>query len=173
LGGYRGFSRGGFPGGRYGNYHPYHGYRRHLYGYYPYSSYYPYSGYYPNYDSYPYEYDYPYDDSYPSYTSPPVYGSDVGTQPDQIAHVTVTLPAKARLWFDKRKVKETGHVRRFKSPPLKAGRKYTYTLRARWKKNGHTVTQTRTVAVSPGAHVRVHFPVPRKTTVHAKASTQG
>jgi uncharacterized protein (TIGR03000 family) len=43
----------------------------------------------------------------------------------------VKLPARAKLWFGKWQVKGTGPVRRFQSPPVKPGHKYTYTLRAR------------------------------------------
>jgi uncharacterized protein (TIGR03000 family) len=74
----------------------------------------------------------------------------------------VKLPARAKLWFGKWQVKGTGPVRRFQSPPVKPGHKYTYTIRARWKKKGHTVTQTRRVVISAGTRVRVNFPIPRK-----------
>jgi uncharacterized protein (TIGR03000 family) len=160
--GYRGFSPGSVHYGSYGRFRPSYGYRRYYRGYYPYYSYYPYYGTYPSEDDY-LNYD---SDGYStdaSASDAPASGSDVRTQPDQRVAITVKLPAHAKLWFDKRKTKETGPVRKFHSPPLKPGQKYTYTIRARWKKKGHTVTQMQKVVVSAGAHLRVNFPAPRKT----------
>jgi uncharacterized protein (TIGR03000 family) len=77
---------------------------------------------------------------------------------DAPARITLNVPAGARVWFDGQKTAAKGTVREYKSPPLKAGQKATYQIRATWKKNGHTVSQTRTVAVAPGAKVHVRFP---------------
>jgi uncharacterized protein (TIGR03000 family) len=74
------------------------------------------------------------------------------------AHITVRLPANAQLWFDDSMTKATGPVREFQSPPLDNGQ-HTYKLRARWTENGRDITQTQTVAISPGMHVTVEFPI--------------
>jgi uncharacterized protein (TIGR03000 family) len=180
-----GFHSGGFHSG---NFHPggfhahnFHGRTFHHRGYYPgyYYGYYPFYGsyYYPSYGYYP-----PYDlgygsapdlgnlDSYggvaPSYSSgyqgfqPPstVNPNTATAQPDLTAHVTVIVPADAELWVDGSKTTSRGSVREFQSPPLEPGR-YAYDFRAHWMENGREMTQTQTVAVSPGAHITVDFPV--------------
>jgi uncharacterized protein (TIGR03000 family) len=198
VGGFRGgFSRGGYSRGYYGGYRGgyggyrgYRGYRSsngyggYSYGYYPYYNAYPYS-----YGSYSYTDSYPYADSYPFYSSdlspwagwtygPQNYGSYLsptawktnGAQAGSIAQVTVKLPANAELWFDGKKMKTPGRVREFDTPGLTPGHQYTYKVKARWKQNGHTVTQTRQVALSAGAHVRVNFPDSSGTA--AKVSTK-
>jgi uncharacterized protein (TIGR03000 family) len=164
-GGFRhggGFHHGG--GFRHDGFH--HGGR--LYGAWPfYYSSYPYYGYY-----YPESYNtYRYGSSSPAYDSGN-YGSNGGVtssypdsyspataQPDTSAHVTVSVPADAEIWFDDTHTTVTGAVREYQSPPLAPGSKYTYELRARWNENGHVVTQTQQVEVTAGAHVNVHFPV--------------
>jgi uncharacterized protein (TIGR03000 family) len=152
-----------------------YGYGRHRYyyggyGYYPY-----YGGYYPyGYDSLSSPDDSGYTDSYggtlPDYIgdaldSAPATGGTSSTPtapPDTIAHLTVKAPADAQIWFNGERTAATGAVRRFNTPPLAAG-KYTYDVRARWTKDGHEVTQTREVEVTPGSSVEVDFPAPSKS----------
>jgi uncharacterized protein (TIGR03000 family) len=141
--------------GSYGRFRPSYGCPRYYLGYYPYSGTYPSEDDYPYYDSDGYSTD-------ASASDVPASGSDVRTQPDQGVAITVK-PAHAKLWFDKWRTKETGPVRKFHSPLLKPGQKYTYTIRARWKKKGHTVSQMQKVVVSAGAHLRVNFSAARKT----------
>jgi uncharacterized protein (TIGR03000 family) len=50
--------------------------------------------------------------------------------------------------------------RSFVSPPLTAGRNYSYQVRARWNDNGQMRDQTRTVNVTPGQTVNVDFSQP-------------
>jgi uncharacterized protein (TIGR03000 family) len=165
----RGFNRGGFNHGfDHGRFHGggswwYPGYYG-SYGASPsYYGSYPYSGYYGSYPYSGYSGDYPdtssSDGSSPSYDSG-YYGSygDV-TSSDTRAHVTISVPADAAIWAEGIEMTSTGPVREFQSPPLTAGSRYTYELRARWNENGHEVTQTQHVAVSAGARVSVHFPV--------------
>jgi uncharacterized protein (TIGR03000 family) len=166
---YGGF-RGGYGGAHYGygRYHRYYG----GYGYYPYYGLYG--------SDYPYDYDTAiptYDSGYPgsygavapdsAYGSAPAASdyqafyplATAPAEPDSVAHVTVKVPADAQLWFDDTLTTTTGTVRQFDTPPLAAG-KYTYDVRARWVENGHAVTQTQHVGVTPGARVEVDFPVP-------------
>jgi uncharacterized protein (TIGR03000 family) len=140
-----------FPGSYYGSYPP--------------------SSYYPSYDlGYGSAPGLGYLDSYgeaaPSYSSgyqglePPstVSADAASAQADSTAHVTVRVPADAELWFEGSLMTSAGSVREFRSPPLEPGR-YTYHVRARWTENDGGVTQTQEVAVSPGAHVTVDFPI--------------
>jgi uncharacterized protein (TIGR03000 family) len=190
--GYGGYSRGYYPSHGYRSNYGYgrnYGYRRYGYGYYPsygsypyYGSYYnsyPYYGSYPNYENYLYDTSDPYystnlgsdsangsadtssnGNSGPSY---PVATETNGTQSDSPVNITVRVHANAELWFDGTKTKSTGAVRKFRSPPLESGRQYTYDVRARWKDNGRTVTQTRHLNVSAGDQITVRFPVRSKT----------
>jgi uncharacterized protein (TIGR03000 family) len=181
FGGFRGGHFGGFRGGHFGGFRGFRGgylYRPyyHNYGYYR-RNYYPrYYGYYPYYyNSYPYYsgssgYDSGYDGSYyqPELPSDAYPGSERSSayppaEADTTAHVTVKVPADARLWVDGKPTTSTGTVRQFISPALTPGRRYAYDLRARWKEHGREVTQTRQVVVTAGADVRVDFPLPPGT----------
>ena len=83
---------------------------------------------------------------------------------DAPAHLTVKVPADARLWFEDTPTTSTGPVRAFHSPPLLPGGRYTYNVRATWNENGHEATQTQHVGVAAGARVEVDFPVKPETT---------
>jgi uncharacterized protein (TIGR03000 family) len=151
---HHGFHHGGgwwYPGyyGRYGAW-PYY------YGYYPYSGYYgtyPYDWSNPAYDSGNYNSDGDVTSSYPDSYTP------AAAQPDISAHVTVSVPADAEIWFDETKTTSTGALREYQSPPLTPGNRYSYEVRARWNDNGQEVTQTQQVKVTAGSRVNVHFPV--------------
>jgi uncharacterized protein (TIGR03000 family) len=169
---------GHYDGGHMGGYHygygggyqsdPYHD----AYGpYSPYSSgsyfpndYYPYSGLSPSYGS---NFSNLYGSGVPylggATTAAPAagYQSFYPAPPDTTAHVTVHVPADARVWFDGAATTSTGAVREFQSPSLASGSQYTYDLRAQWNENGHTVEQTKKVAVTAGGRVRVDFPKDR------------
>jgi uncharacterized protein (TIGR03000 family) len=74
------------------------------------------------------------------------------------------------VWFEGKKMTATGTDRAFRSPPLEAGQRYLYDVRARWREHGHLVTQTRQVKVRAGADVNVTFPsLPARA--HARADT--
>jgi len=153
-----GRGRFGFPNARSGFFYPYYGY---------YYNDYPYYG-----GDYSYSYTYPDTGSGAVYDSrtttanyqslyPPTIAS---TQPDTQAHMTVRVPADARIWFEDHATASTGAVREFSSPPLPAGGRYTYNIRATWTENGHDVTQTRQIDVTAGARVDVEFPVKPEPT---------
>jgi uncharacterized protein (TIGR03000 family) len=166
VGGYSG----GYHGGGYSHgYSGYGGYRHGYYGYYPYSDYYP-----DTYDPYSYDSLSPnYDSGYSSFYSGP-YGDDTDlaapatTAPDTRVHVSIRVPADARVWVDGEPTTSTGPVRQFESPPLPYGGEYNYEVRARWGDSGHEVTQTRQVEVTPGAHVEVDFPSPPASAEKAR-----
>ncbi len=189
-GNFGGFRGGIYHGGGYhGHYHygyPYahyaYGFYRPSYGFYSYPYYGSYGYSYPYYYDYaypspyyePYPYDYygyvaPYYDGDGSYQTfyPPATATD---QSDTSAHLTVNVPADARVWFDDTPTTSTGSVRQFDSPPLTPGSRYSYEVRASWHENGREVTQTQKVAVTAGAHVRVDFPVPPGTAEQASTT---
>jgi uncharacterized protein (TIGR03000 family) len=182
VGGYHG---GLYHGGyhyRYGHYHPYYGYH-HGYGLYPYYGY--------GYGAY--------SDLLSGLATDPGYGSDYAeaaptnldetasvtppaagyqyyyapvtstAQPDAVAHITVDVPADAKVWFDGALMTSTGPVRQYNSPLLTPGNRYAYDVKASWNEKGHEVTQTQKVEVAAGAHVNVDFPAPPKGTAQASA----
>jgi uncharacterized protein (TIGR03000 family) len=186
-GGHFGGSRGGghFGGSRGGFYHAggyrYGGYRHNGYGHNFYPFYGGYGYYSPDYGSYDYgtypygaygDY-YPYSDTTAGIWSAPMsYGGfysstvpQISTQAptDAVAHVTVSLPQDAQVWFDNKPTTTTGAVRRYDTPPLTPGSPYAYEVRARWNDNGKEVTQTQKIEVRAGANVRVDFPVAQTT----------
>ncbi len=77
---------------------------------------------------------------------------------DDSARITVTVPEGAEVWFDGHKTRATGAVRVFETPELATGKRYGYTVRARWEADGHEVTQTKDVVVTPGAELQIAFP---------------
>ena len=79
--------------------------------------------------------------------------------PDNMAVITARVPKDADLRFDGVRMPATGPLRQFKTPPLKPGEHYAYTVEAHWKENGREVTQTQHLPVSAGANVRLVFPL--------------
>jgi uncharacterized protein (TIGR03000 family) len=64
----------------------------------------------------------------------------------------------AEIWFEGRKTGQTGLIdRRFVSPPLTPGVKYTYEIRVRWFEDRKVTDQTRRVRVHAGERVTVDF----------------
>ncbi len=76
---------------------------------------------------------------------------------DACAHLIVQVPAGAEVWVDGSKTQQTGPSRDFVSPPLAAGRGFSYEVRARWKGEKGDVEQTRQVPVHAGERVNVDF----------------
>jgi uncharacterized protein (TIGR03000 family) len=79
------------------------------------------------------------------------------------ARLQVRLPSdSAEVWVEGKKQSTPGAVRTFKSPPLKPGRGYKYTIRASWLRDGRKVTRSRTVVFRAGERVRVDFRLGQK-----------
>jgi uncharacterized protein (TIGR03000 family) len=136
----------------------YHGFRG---GFFPgfYYDYYPPYGYFSPYDlGYRSTNDPGYFDSYTGVTPSTASPNNTSAQVDSTAHITVMLPANAELWFGGTKTTSVGSVREFQSPPLTPGQ-YTYEIRGRWTENGHDITNTQEVTVSPRAHVIVNLQI--------------
>jgi uncharacterized protein (TIGR03000 family) len=92
---------------------------------------------------------------------PLVAQQDAG--PAAEAYLTVKVPPGARLQIGDRLTQQTGELRRFVSPPLpvKAGRKYTYTVKLSYKgPDGKEVNDERSVEVSPGKTVEIDMRKP-------------
>lgn len=96
----------------------------------------------------------------------PLYPRRLGSGPSGSATVAahagirILVPADAEVFFDGEPTTQKGSERLFISPPLQAGKKYHYEIRARWKDNGKPVERTRRVAVSGGVTARVDLRTP-------------
>jgi uncharacterized protein (TIGR03000 family) len=66
------------------------------------------------------------------------------------ALVVAHLPEDARIWFEEEPTKQTGTLRQFVSPPLTAGKSYTYTVRVEWPEDGQWVSQAHSFPVHAG-----------------------
>ncbi len=73
------------------------------------------------------------------------------------ATVIVKLPADARLYAEGKPLRLTSAERAFVTPELPQGRDYNYTFRVEYDREGRTVTDARTVAVTPGKVSNVEF----------------
>ena len=93
--------------------------------------------------------------------------------PDNMAVITARVPRDAELRFDGVRMPATGPLRQFKTPPLKPGEHYAYTVEAHWKENGREITQSQRLPVSAGANVRLVFPLPSEPAAPAPAARQG
>jgi uncharacterized protein (TIGR03000 family) len=78
------------------------------------------------------------------------------------AYIDVRVPANAELWFEGVKTRQKGQLRRFVSPPLTPGRRFTYNLRATWKVNGKKVTERRRIVVRAGDWVSLDWAAPNQ-----------
>ncbi len=84
----------------------------------------------------------------------PVPGTGKRIGADNKAHIWLRVPADADIWVDGFKTKQSGESRYFFSPPLTPGRKYSYSVRVRWKKDGKPVEETQRIIVQAGATIR-------------------
>jgi uncharacterized protein (TIGR03000 family) len=159
---------GGHVGGSFGGFHPngFRGFHNDFRGFRNgFGGFYPYYGGYGYYSPYYYGGDY----SYPSYSATPDYSGSTYVPPSTgnyqsmyptttSAHITINVPADAKVWFDDTPTKSTGAVRQYTTPPLDPGTHYSYDIRAQWTENGHEVTQSQKVQFNPGGQVVVNFP---------------
>src|SRR5437879_1473163 len=85
----------------------------------------------------------------------PARGQDSAKQ--QTVTLKVLLPApNVKLLIQDKMTQQYGTERVFLSPPLPAGKDYTYTLTAKWEPNNYTkITRTKTVRVQAGQTVDV------------------
>jgi uncharacterized protein (TIGR03000 family) len=66
------------------------------------------------------------------------------------AQLVAHLPEDASLWVQDVPTRQRGTMRRFESPPLKPGHRYTYSARLVWFEEGKWVSQTLEVPVWAG-----------------------
>jgi uncharacterized protein (TIGR03000 family) len=69
--------------------------------------------------------------------------------------ITVRLPADAKLFVDDLACPLTSATRTFETPPLEAGRAYTYTFKAEVTRNGKVLTTTQRLRFDAGKPLEV------------------
>lgn len=91
--------------------------------------------------------------------------------------VIVKLPADAKLFAEGKELALTSGERAFVTPELPQGREYNYTFRVEYDRGGRTLSESRTVSVTPGKVSTVEFnelakgdPIP-KAMPEAKPAT--
>jgi uncharacterized protein (TIGR03000 family) len=82
---------------------------------------------------------------------------DADHEEEDAATVRVRVPNDAEVWFNDVKTKKTGESRRFITPALEDGKRYSYDIRAKWAKDGKTVEHTRTIQLYAGDRLTVDF----------------
>lgn len=82
-----------------------------------------------------------------------------GDKPSPVmsAQITVRLPADAELTVDGAGCPLTSDTRSFQTPPLAAGGRYYYLLKAEVMRGGRRIAQTRRVDFRPGESLTVSF----------------
>lgn len=95
-------------------------------------------------------------------TAPPLMGAGtVGRDvpaplnPALTAELTVEFPAPAEVWLNGSPAPGEGAVRTLTSPPLAAGRSYSFAVRAKWESGGRKYEWERTVTLGPGDRSRI------------------
>jgi uncharacterized protein (TIGR03000 family) len=74
------------------------------------------------------------------------------------ANIKFQLPSNAKLFVDGRQTTGTGTERAFFTPPLPAGQKFYYDVKAELVVDGKTVTEEKRVIVKAGDDLRETFP---------------
>lgn len=76
--------------------------------------------------------------------------AEVPADKANLAVVMAYVPENARVWFNDEPTRQRGILREYESPPLEAGKKYTYHVRIVWFEDGHWVSESKEVPVSVG-----------------------
>jgi uncharacterized protein (TIGR03000 family) len=90
--------------------------------------------------------------------------------PGDRALLVVRLPAAAKLLVDEVETKQSGAERKFQTPALQAGKKYSYQLKATWQENGEERVVTRKAFVRAGEQTTVDLTKPEPEVAAAARS---
>jgi uncharacterized protein (TIGR03000 family) len=77
---------------------------------------------------------------------------------NRAAQIELRVPAGAEVWLDDVRTRQTGEVRPFVSPPLAAGKEYSYQVRVTWKDGGREMVEKRELTVRAGDRLSASFP---------------
>lgn len=73
------------------------------------------------------------------------------------ALLKVQVPPDAEVWLDGQKMRSTGAMRHYRSPPLDPTKEFAYEVRTRWFVKDTPVDEVRHVAIRAGATALVDF----------------
>jgi uncharacterized protein (TIGR03000 family) len=79
------------------------------------------------------------------------------------AHITVHVPADAKLTVDGVECPLTSETRTFDTPKLQPGQQYYYTVKAEVVRDGKTRTETKRLIFEAGKKIDVDFTLPVET----------
>ncbi|MBI3409447.1 MAG: TIGR03000 domain-containing protein [Planctomycetes bacterium] len=89
------------------------------------------------------------------FKAPPPGQKEISTS--NVARISVSLPAEARLWVDDVSCPLTSSLRTFNTPALEPGRQYYYTLRVEINQGEQPITQERRIYLSAGQQINIDF----------------
>jgi uncharacterized protein (TIGR03000 family) len=92
-----------------------------------------------------------------AYFAPEAAGTGAVSAGNLPVTVNISAPADARIEFNGTRTLQSGPRRSFVSPPVAAGRDFTYDVTARWQEGGREVTRTRHLTVHAGDVVNIDF----------------
>jgi uncharacterized protein (TIGR03000 family) len=97
----------------------------------------------------------------PAPPPPPNGQPQTAPAPDNAAHLQLTVPEKAEVWFQGTRTTQTGRVREFTSAPLTPGTSYTYKISVRYTDaSGKAVNDTRDIHVRANDWFSIDFTQP-------------
>jgi uncharacterized protein (TIGR03000 family) len=83
----------------------------------------------------------------------PAFGRE--TQEARAGYLMVYVPDAAHLTVDGANTQQTGAARRFETPPLAVGKRFIYTLKASWQRDGKEMACEKEVRVEAGKETKV------------------
>jgi uncharacterized protein (TIGR03000 family) len=96
-------------------------------------------------------------------TAPPPPPSAFAPPPPPLqltALLQVQVAGEAEVWLEGQKMRSTGPIRRFRSPPLNPAKDYLYEVRVRWPNENKPLEEVQMVSIRAGASVVVDFAPP-------------
>jgi uncharacterized protein (TIGR03000 family) len=85
-------------------------------------------------------------------------GAEPAESTDTTAQIELRVPAGAEVWLDGARTRQTGEVRLYVSPPLTAGKEYSYQVRVTWKDGDKEKSEDRELTIRAGARLSASFP---------------
>lgn len=93
----------------------------------------------------------------PVAVKPAVAQATAPTTPPDRAKIVVKLPPGATLFVDGKRNERTDSVREFTTPALRAGKEYSYVMKAEWRRNGQPESQEQKIEFRGGEQLTVDF----------------
>lgn len=91
--------------------------------------------------------------------------AQANTQSAQPAEIIIHVSPDAVIWVDGKRLQSGGAERRFVTPPLQPGRKYSYDFQVSWTSGGRARTRDRHVSFQAGDRIVLDFAPPNLAEV--------